>query len=161
VACSPSCGKLVLLRKDGKPATSPRATDPYISWTRRPSYSSASLLAASSDIWRRLAPTCTSCNTDSAEVAAPQMRSCGSERSWKQPCGRAGWLSACRWIFPMPSTHCPGTASRGALQHHGVPLYLRRVLRGYFTGRSQEFRGEDGASIEREVHRRVSPRGQY
>jgi len=28
-----------------------------------------------------------------------------------------------------------------ALQHHRVPLYIRRVLRGYLTGRSLEFRG--------------------
>jgi len=40
----------------------------------------------------------------------------------------------------------------GALQHHGVPLYIRRALRGYFTGRSLEFRGEDGAPVERGVY---------
>jgi len=45
-----------------------------------------------------------------------------------------------------------------ALQHHGVPLYLRRVLRGYFKGRSLVFRGEDGAPVEREVCRGV-PQG--
>jgi len=45
-----------------------------------------------------------------------------------------------------------------ALQHHGVPLYLRRVLRGYFQGRSLEFRGEDGAPVERGVYRGV-PQG--
>jgi len=45
-----------------------------------------------------------------------------------------------------------------ALQHHGVPLYLRRVLRGYFQGRSLEFRGEDGALVTRGVYRGV-PQG--
>jgi len=45
-----------------------------------------------------------------------------------------------------------------ALQHHGVPLYLRRVLRGYFTGRSLEYRGNDGAPVERGVYRGV-PQG--
>jgi len=45
-----------------------------------------------------------------------------------------------------------------ALKRHGVPLYLRRVLRGYFEGRSLEFRGEDGAPVERGVYRGV-PQG--
>jgi len=45
-----------------------------------------------------------------------------------------------------------------ALQHHGVPQYLRRVLRGYFSDRWLEFRGNDGAPVEREVHRGV-PQG--
>jgi len=46
----------------------------------------------------------------------------------------------------------------GALHRHGVPLYLRRVLRGYFRGRSLEFRGDDGAPVTREVRRGV-PQG--
>jgi len=46
----------------------------------------------------------------------------------------------------------------GALYHHGVPPYLRRVLRGYFSDRWLEFRGNDGAPVERGVHRGV-PQG--
>jgi len=46
----------------------------------------------------------------------------------------------------------------GALRHHGVPPYLRRVLRGYFSDRWLEFRGIDGAPVERGVHRGV-PQG--
>jgi len=42
-----------------------------------------------------------------------------------------------------------------ALQHHGVPLYIGRVLRGYFSGRSLEFRGDDGAPVVRGVYRGV------
>jgi len=46
----------------------------------------------------------------------------------------------------------------GALKHHGVPLYLRRVLRGYFAGRTLEYRGDDGAPVVRGVYRGV-PQG--
>jgi len=45
-----------------------------------------------------------------------------------------------------------------ALQRHGVPLYLRKVLRDYLSGRSLEYRGDDGALVTREVYRGV-PQG--
>jgi len=45
-----------------------------------------------------------------------------------------------------------------ALQRHGVPLYLRKVLRDYLSGRSLEYRGDDGALITRGVCRGVPQR---
>jgi len=45
-----------------------------------------------------------------------------------------------------------------ALYNHGIPLYTRKVLRGYLSDRSLEFRGDDGVPVEREVRRGV-PQG--
>jgi len=47
-----------------------------------------------------------------------------------------------------------------ALEQHGVPLYIRRVLQGYFEDRSLEFRSDDGAPVERGVYRGV-PQGSW
>jgi len=150
--------KLVLLRKEGKPADSPSGYRPICLLDEE-----AKLLERV--IAGRLVQHLEETGPDLHELQYGFRRNRSTTdairrvRSTADAAVREGRVVICVSLdISNAFNTLPWDRIGRALQHHGVPLYLRRILRGYFAGRSLEYRGEDGAPIEREVRRGV-PQG--
>jgi len=150
--------KLVLLRKDGKPADSPSGYRPIC------------LLDEEAKLFERIIPGRL---VQHLEETGPDLhrhqfgfrrnRSTTDAilrvRAIAEAAAQEGREVVCVSLdISNAFNSLPWDRIGRALQHHGVPLYLREVLRGYFLGRNLEFRGDDGAPVERGVYRGV-PQG--
>jgi len=147
--------KLVLLRKDGKPADSPSG------------YRSICLLDEEAKLFERIIAGRlvrhleeTGPDLHRHQFGFRRGRSTSDAilrvRTFVEGAVREGRVAICVSLdISNAFNTLPWDRIGGALQRHGVPLYIRRVLRGYFMGRSLEYRGNDGASVERGVYRGV------
>jgi len=150
--------KLVLLRKDGKPADSPSGYRPIC------------LIDEEAKLFERILAGRL---VDHLEEKGPDLH--GNQFGFRRHRGtvdailrvrasveaavREGRVAICVSLdITNAFNTLPWDRIGGALKRHRVPLYLRKVLRDYFSGRYLEYRGQDGAPIERGVYRGV-PQG--
>jgi len=150
--------KLVLLRKDGKPADSPSGYRPICLIDEEAKLFERILAGRLVDHLEERGP-----DLHQHQFGFRRHRSTTDAilrvRASVEAAVRVGRVVICVSLdITNAFNTLPWDRIGGALRHHGVPLYLRRILRDYFSGRYLEYRGNDGAPIEREVRRGV-PQG--
>lgn len=134
-------GKLVLLRKDGRPADMPSAYRPIV------------LLGEVSKLFERVLATrlaeCMEPGLHEAQFGFRRGRSTlGAIARVRNLAEEAVSRGGVMWAVSLDISNAfnalPWETVKAALKYHGVPPYLQAVVADYFTGRAVEYPTRDG-----------------